>query len=282
MLINTRVTDDVDAVNRRRFAFVHAHLKVYRVTRYGYLHRINIEEQIASVSIEFCHSVIVRLQTLVQQLQVIYVAFLDAQRHIQVLVRINGIAHPRDIPHVVFLTLADGHVDVHAIRVIRIRHHAIRHNIRVTITDLVVLLDNRRLVFLVLFGHELFRAEQVRDMVIVGLLHRMVNLRMRQRLVTRDINLPDLRLHFLIDVDSHFHVAHLIAVWELQHLYFGIVETFLRKVFLDDGFRAVAQVRRHLRAFRDANFHLKVFFLTFLQTVIHHFGHARTRSKRYL
>ena len=209
-------------------------------------------------------------------LEVVGVTFLHAECSIQQLVRINSITDPSDVTDIVFIAFTDGHVDIHAGWVFGIRHDAVCHNIGIAVAYFVVLGDNGIFVLLIFLGHKFLRAEEVGDMVIIGLLHGVIDLRMRQRLVTSDINLCDLGFDFLVDIDNHLDVSGFIAIREVDYLHFGIVETFVGKVFLNDRFRAISQVRRHLIAFRDTDFYFEVVFLTFLQSVVHHFGDART------
>ena len=106
----------------------------------------------------------------------------------------------------------DGHVHVHARGVFWVGHDAVGDDIRVAVAVLVVFLDDGSLVFLVLLGDEFLGTEEVDDVVVVGLLHRLVDLSVREGLVAGDIDLAYFGLHFLIDDDSHLDVSRVILV----------------------------------------------------------------------
>ena len=149
MLIDTRVSDNLDLIDGRRLTFVHTHLEINRVIRYVHFHRFYIEEQVSAVGVQFAHRIVVSRQTVVEGLKVIDVTRFDTERHIQNLVRINGVTHPLDRTNVVLVTFADGHIDIDARRIFGVRYHAIGYDIRVTITVLIVFLYHRLLVFFI-------------------------------------------------------------------------------------------------------------------------------------
>ena len=228
MLIHTRVTHYLHLIDRRRLAFVDTHLEINRVVLHVHLHRLHIEEQVSAVGIEFAHRIIIPRQTVIERLEVIHIAGFDTERSVQVLVRINGVAHPFHRTDIVLVAFADGHIHIHARRVFGIRYHAVRYNIRIAETVLVVFLDHRQLVFLIFGGDEFLGAEEVDDIVIVRFLHCLVDLPVRERLVTGDVYLTHFGLHFLIHPHEHLHVARVIRIGLLHNVHLGVVETFLR------------------------------------------------------
>ena len=140
---------------------------------------------------------------------------------------------------------------------------------------LVVLLDDRLFVLLILLANEFLGSEEVDDIVIVGLLHRLVDLAMGEVLVSGDIDLADLGLDFLIHADEDLDVARMIHIILLNHMHFGVVETFLREVFLDHRLSVVLEVRRHLRALADTGFDFDILALTFLESLVAHLADTR-------
>ena len=136
----------------------------------------------------------------------------------------------------------------------------------------VVLLDNRLFVLLVLLANEFLGSKEVDDIVIVGLLHRLVDLAMGEVLVTGDIDLSDLGFGLLIHSDEDFDVARMVGIVALDNMHLGVMETFLRKVFFNDRLGMVLEVRRHLRALPDTGFHLHVLAFAFLESLIAHFA----------
>ena len=280
MLIDTRVTHNLDIIDGSRFSFIHTHLEVNRVVLHIHLDGFYVKEQITTVRIEFAYSIVVTRQTVIERLEVIDVTGFDTQRRIQVLVRIDSVSHPFHGTHIVLISFTDGHIHIHTRRVFRIRHHTVRHDIRIAITVLIVFLDHRLLVFLVFFRHEFLGAEEIDDIVIVRLLHRLVDLPIGQGLVTGDIDLTHFRLGFLIDTDQHTHIARMIRIVLLDHMHFRVMKTFLGEVFLDYGLGMVLQVRRHLRALPDTGFYLDIFFLTLLDPLVTHFTDTRPLLQR--
>ena len=129
----------------RLLSFHDAHLKVDGVADDVNLGRLQVVEQVTVVPISIAHGIIVLRQTLVQILLVIHIALFHVEQTAQIVGSINGVAHPRDVAQVVFLTFIhlNIYVDVLVIHV----PDAVFQNLEVAITILVVLLDK---VFLVL------------------------------------------------------------------------------------------------------------------------------------
>ena len=141
---------------------------------------------------------------------------------------------------------------------------------------LVVFLNNGRFIFLVLCCHEFLGSEEVDDVVIIRLLHRLVDLQIRQVLVAGNVNLAYFRFLFLIHSHQYFHVPGMILIGTLNDMHFGIVIAFLSKVFLDHRLAVVFEVWRHLRALANTCFYLHVLFLAFLESFVLHGADART------
>ena len=137
---------------------------------------------------------------------------------------------------------------------------------------LVILLDNRLFVLLILLANEFLGPKEVDDIVIIGFLHRLVDLAMGEVLVAGDIDLSDLGFGLFIHADEDFDVARMVGIVALDDMHFGVMETFLRKVFLDYRFRMILEVGRHLRALPDTGFHLHVLALAFLESFVAHFA----------
>ena len=198
MLVHAGVSDNFNLIDGSRFAFVHTHLKVDRVILHRHLYRLDIKEEISAICIEFAHGIIITRQTVVEGLEVVDITRFHTQCSIQQLIGIDGIAYPFDGADIILVALADGHIYVNARRVLGIRNHAIGYDIGITVTVFIIFLDNRLLVFLVFFGNEFLGAEEVDDIVIIGLLHRLVNLAVCQCMIARDVKLTDLGLCLLI------------------------------------------------------------------------------------
>ena len=123
MLIDAGVTDDLHLVDRSRFTFVHAHLKVDGVVGHIHLDGFNVEEEVTAIGVQFAHGIVVIGQTVIERLEVIDVTRLYTSSGIQHLVRIDGVSYPFNRTNVVLVAFADGHVDVHTIRIFGVRHN---------------------------------------------------------------------------------------------------------------------------------------------------------------
>ena len=195
---------------------------------------------------------------------------------VEILVRIDGVTHPADVAEVVFVTLVDSHIYIYACGVIGCGAHAIGYDIGVAVTDLVVFLNDSFLILLILLGHEFLGAEEVDDVVVIGFLHRLVNLVVRQGLVAGDVDVSDLGLDLFIHIDINLHVARMVSIVVLQHVNLGVVEAFFGEILLDDRFGAVGDVRGHLAALVDTDLHFNILFLAFLEAVIDYIRDAWT------
>ena len=280
MLVYACVSYDLHLIDRGRLALKHTHLEINRVTLHIHLHRIHIEEQVSAVRIEFAYRIIIPRQSVIQGLEVIYIARFHTQYRIQIIIGIHRITYPFDRTDIVFVSFADCHIDIHACRILRIRHYAVGDDIRVTVTVLVIFLNHRLFVFLIFLGDELLGAEEVDDIVIVRLLHRLVDLAVRQGLITGDIDLSDLGLRFLVNSDQHPYIPRMIRIVLLNHMHLCIMKSLLRQVFLDHRLRMVLQIRCHLASLTNTGFHLHILSLAFLQSLIAHLADTRALLQR--
>ena len=129
---------------------------------------------------------------------------------VQLLVRIHRISHPLDVTDIVFVTLKDLQIYIHTSRIIGTRNDTIGDDVGIPITQFVVLLNHGFLVVLILFFHELLGAEEVDDIVIIGLLHHLVYLVVAQGFVTIDIDMRHLGLDIFIHRNQHFDIARVV------------------------------------------------------------------------
>ncbi len=282
VLIDAGVADDVDFVDSGGLPLVHAHLVVDGVAVDTYLDGVHVEEEVALVGVEFGDGVIVLDEAFVEFLEVVGVAAFDAEDGVEVFVGIDGVADPCDVAEEVLLALIDSEIDVHAGGVFGRADYAVGDDLRIAVADFVVLVDDQLLVVLKLLRDEFLGAEEVDDVVVVGLLHGVVDLVVSERLVARDVDVSDLGFRLFIHVDSHFDVARVVFVVELEHLDLGVVEAFFGKVLGDDLLRTVGEVGRHLSAFLYADFDFDVLFLALFQAVVCHVGDTGALFEGYL
>ena len=167
------------------------------------------------VRIEFSNRIVILVKTFVELDKVVGITFLNTQNRIEVIVWINGITYPRDVTKDILITLIDSEIHIHTSRVIRRLNDTICYDLCIAITNLVVFFNDKFFVIFELLLHKLFGTEEIDNIIIIGLLHRTVDLGMRKRLVTCDIQLPHTSLVFLIHIDRHFHISWASNIIEL-------------------------------------------------------------------
>ena len=274
MLVHARVTYYIYLIDGSRSALVDPHLEVNGVVVHIHLDGIDVKEEVTLIGVQFRHGIIVLRESFVELLEVIRRAGLDTQDGVEVVVGVDGVADPVDGADVVLVALADGHIDIDSRGVFGVGGYTVGNDVGITVTKFVVLLDDGFLVVLELGGDELLGAEEVENVVVIRLFHRLVDLGMRECLVAGNVDLADLGLGFLIDIDEYLDVSFSVAIGLLEHGHIGIMETFLRQVLGHHGLGAVGKVRRHLRTFADADFYLHVLFLALFESVIDDVAHT--------
>ena len=200
LLIQAVVTVDDDLVDAGLLAFKHAHLQRDAVALDFPFNGDKVIEEVTIVEVEVGNGVIVFLGALVEEFLVVHVTLLDTEHFTQHRRRIYSVTHPRDVRDVITLALADLEIDVH--RLLVIRHYAVAHDDGITVTLLVILVDNELFIVLVIALDELLLREDFPNVVLlVGLLHGALDLVVTQHLVAVDINLVDLDFLVLVHVD---------------------------------------------------------------------------------
>ena len=129
------------------------HLEVYRVANDVHLGRLQVVEQVSVVPIHVAHGILVFGESLAQQLLVIHVALLEVEQAAQVVGAVDGVAHPCDVAHIVFLAFVNLHVDVHVL-VVDVPHAVLQYH-GIAVAVFVVLLYEVLLVRLPVLGSEL-------------------------------------------------------------------------------------------------------------------------------
>ena len=271
VLIETGITIDTYVAQVSLRSLCHAHLKVDGIAVDVHFGRIDVREHVTIVVIEVAHSIFIFLQSLAQEFLVIYIALLHAEHGIQIVGSIYGVAHPVDIADKVALTLIylDIYVDVLLVEVA----YAVFQDLRITITILVVFVDEFLLVFLPSLRSKLLRFEESSKLAsLVGLgkgslrEESTLDLSIRELLVTVDGNLVNLDFLFLIYdyvQDYLTLVSHIVA---LVNLDFSILEALVIEVFLGKDLGTVEHVRCYLRTLDHTELLLHILTLAFLQS----------------
>ena len=276
MLVHARVSYNIDFINSSRFSLVHTHFKIDRVILYINLHGFHIEEEIAAVCVQFAHSVVIRLEPFIESLEIIHISGFDTEGGIQQFVGIDGISDPFDRAYVVFVSLAESDIHINPVWVLGVRHYAVRNDVCVAVTILVVFVNDGLFVFFVFGGDEFLGAEEVDDMVVIRFLHRFVDLQVTQRFVPRQVDFSYLCLYFLIHCNQNADIARVIGVGFLNDMYIGVMETFFGKVFLDNRLGMIFHVRSHLATLADTGLDFQILPFALLESLESHFADTRT------
>ena len=150
----------------------------------------------------------------------------------------------------------------------------------ITITIFVVLIDEVVLILLVVLDDEFLLTEEIAvETLLVGLLHRPLQLVVRQSLVAVNGDGVHLDLLLLIHIDVEDNLTRVVDIVTLKQVDVGILETLLVVVAADDDFGLVNHVGIDLISLHQADFALKVFALGFLDAVVVDLSQTGTRSK---
>ena len=191
---------------------------------------------------------------------------------------IERVAHPCHVAEIVFLSFFNFHEDVY--RAVIVRLDAVFHNHGVTITQLVIFVDNQLLVRFVVLFDELLGAEEVFQLVLfVGFLHHPFQLTGLEGLVAYDGDFVYFHFLLLVDVDVDDYFVLFIGIISLRNDHFGILEAFVVEVTLNQSLGTVHQVRRNLTALYHADSGFQVAALRFLHAVVAYVGNTGTHGQ---
>ena len=268
VLVHARVTYYINRINGSRLSLIHAHLKINGIIINAHFNRFYIKEEIPLIGIEFRYRIIILVQAFIELLEVVGVTFLNTQYRIQIIVRIDRVAHPLDITKDIFLSLIYSQIDIYTRGVLWRTNDTIRQNNRITITNLIVFFNDQFLIVFKFGSNELLGTEEVDNVIIICLLHRKIDLVIRQSLVALNVYMPHLGLDFLIYINRYFDIARVVFVIKLQYLDGSIVVSFFFQILDNHLVGAIFQVRCHLSALLNTHFHLNIFHLRFAQAVV--------------
>ena len=285
ILVETVVTIDAHAADVCLLSLADTHLQVNGVAHDVDFGRVQLIEQITIVPVEVAHGIVVFGESLVHQLLVVDVAFPHAEDIAQTrsvahsIGRIYGVAHPRDVTDVVFLSLVHLNIYINVLGVVG--PHRIFHDNGIAITQLVVFVDEVILVGLVALGRVLLRLEDIAELSgLVGLRQgslgeeRTFYAFVRQVVVAVDDDIADFNLFLLVDGHVEDHIVLLARVIALHDRDVGILIAFIVEVFLCQDLGAVDHVGRNLVAFQQTQLLLHVLTLRLLQSNIVDVAHS--------
>ena len=202
LLVQAVVTVDNHIVHTCLRAFHHAHFKRNGITHNFTFYRNKLVEKISFVHVQVGHCILILAETLAHILLVVHIARLHAEEIVEQFGRIDSVAYPLYILDKVLLPLIDIEVYIH--RVLAELRHTVLYNACVAVAFLVIFFKNAVKVVLIVAFHEFFLAEELEKVfLLVGLLHRVLYLSVRENLVAIDINLVYLHLRMLVDIDIH-------------------------------------------------------------------------------
>ena len=278
VLVQAVVTVDADFVDGGLTSFVDAHFQVDGVAHDVHLHGFEVVEEVTVVVVQVADGVVVGIESFVQQLLVVNVALLHLQQEVQVFGCIEGIAHPRHVAQVVLLSFVDLHEYVDGAFVVGA--NAVLHDHGVAVAQLVVLVDDQLLVGLVVFFNELLGAEQVDEFAFfIGLLHHPFQLLGGEGLVADDGDFVHFHFLLLVDGDIDENFVILVGIVLLGDDDFGVLESLVVEVALDEGLGAVDGVGGDLVTFQQCHAGFEVFAFGFLHAVVADVRHAGTHGQ---
>ena len=147
----------------------------------------------------------------------------------------------------------------------------------IAVAMLVILGYEQLLVLLVEVVDKLLRAEEVAQVaLLVGFLHRPLQLLLVEGAVAGDVYLIDLDLLLLVDVDVKDEAVLLGHIVALQDVDLRVLEALVVEVPLDDNLRTVYHVGGNLVSLTEVQFGLQVLLLRLLHAVIVHLRQAWT------
>ena len=208
------------------------------------LDRLHVEEEVAVVAVGFRNIHFGLLATAGQALlhghDIIDISLLDLQDGIQGLRAVNRVAGPLDVAEIVFLALVDDEIDAEAVGIDIVDR--IPDQTGIAVTSLVESADKTLLVVGIFLLVELLAVKEVVYLLGLGLFHRTRQLELAQRIVSDEIDVPD--LDFLTPVDREIDpdgIGHHGILRNLD-IYFGVVEALVCIVTLDDADRGTFDI----------------------------------------
>ena len=265
ILIDTVVTTDDNLVDSGLLSFHDAHFQVDGVTFNVHFHRVEGVEQVTVVIVQVTDGIIIAHQTFIEQFLIIYVTTLHMEQAFELGRRINGVTHPSDVTQIIFLTFIYMHEDIY--RTFIKRGNAVFHNHGITVTQLIVLVDNQLLVSLVILIRELFGTEDIDQLVLlIGLLHHTLQLLGTDGFIAFESNLVDFDLIFLVDVHLYDDLIFLCRIIYLHHFHLRVLETLFIVITLDDGGGTVDGIWSYLSTLDHADAGLKFIAFRLLRT----------------
>ena len=210
-------------------------------------------EYIASVVVVVTDGVFIVRDTVVQQFLVVDISFLHPELFVQQVGRIDRISYPCNVAEVILLSFVDFHVYVYCF--IIVCRDTVGHDLRVTVTEFVVFVEDFLFVFFVFFLNELFGTEQVDEFTFfVGFFHDPFQLLVAQDCVSVNLDQVYFYFFFLVDVHVYINLFLIGRIFAFYNVDFGVLETFFTEMFLDQNLGAVNQVRSDLATFYQSQF----------------------------
>ena len=132
--------------------FLNTHFEVDRVPVNIHFYRVKVIKHITAVVVVVTNSIFISTQTFIHKFLVVYISSLHAELFIQHISREDGITYPCNISQIIFVTFFDAHIYIYG--TVIIRSHAVYYDLGITITQLVILINNKLFVFFVFLFNE--------------------------------------------------------------------------------------------------------------------------------
>ncbi len=248
-----------------------AHLEVDTVADDVDFSRLKIIEEVTVIPVEVAHSIVIGSESLVEQLLIVNVTLLHTKHRTEIVGRVDRVAHPGDITQIVFLTFRHLQVDIHMLGIIVI--DTILENHCITITILIVFLNEVFLILLPAVGRELLRLEERREFTgLMGLLESALTekstfyLQIGELIIA--VNDDTVHALLLLLVDDHIknYLILLCHIRTLVDFDIGILEALLVEILLCQNLGTAKAIDCHLRAGDKSELILHVLALRFLHS----------------
>ena len=198
---------------------------------------------------------------------VVYISLFHPEQVVQLFRWIERVTYPGDIAQVVFITFI--YLDVNVYCFVIKWGNTVFDDHCVTVSQFVILVDDKLFVFFIFFVDELLGSEQVFQLTFfVGLLHHTFQFRSLDGFVSNDGNLVYFNFFLLVDIYINNHLVIVCYIVFLRNDDFCILKTFIIEVTFNQSFGTIHEVRGDLAAFDKAESCFKVLSFRLFHTVI--------------
>ena len=266
LVVEPHIARNADIVDGELFAFEYADLQVDRVFADDDFGRVDLRGEVALIFVEIGDGRFVRIvvgadaQALVHRFFVVNRAFFDTEHPSQFVGFIDRVADPGNIADVVLVAFRNVQRDTHTLVVDRVDR--IGDDVGVAETFRIVKVEQQLLVVFEIFFVE-FRPPEEVEAFLVGFLEGAAQTFVGKFFVACEIDLSDFDFTFAIDDEGHVYGLLQYRVVVDADRYFGVAETFVCVVFVNELRVLVDHVVRKLGAALEFELFEQVFLVAF-------------------